>query len=78
MLRSNSETLKYGFPNIPNYWLQSLSFAGQKKEGSEGITVVYRSMWKLAKGKKMEVAMKVLKHENCEKYLKVSNNFMRY
>ncbi|KAF5274388.1 hypothetical protein FQA39_LY07268 [Lamprigera yunnana] len=43
---------------------------GQKKEGPEGITVVYRSMWCLTKGKKMEVAMKVLKHSYYEKYLK--------
>lgn len=44
---------------------------GHKKEGADGITIVYRSMWRLTKGKKVEVAMKVLKHECCEKYLKV-------
>lgn len=45
-------------------------YKGQKQEGPEGITIVYRSMWRLTKGKKMEVAMKVLKHDCYEKYLK--------
>ncbi|KAB0805260.1 hypothetical protein PPYR_02230 [Photinus pyralis] len=45
-------------------------YKGQKKEGKDGITVVYRCMWRLAKGKKIEVAMKVLKHDLYEKYLK--------
>lgn len=27
-------------------------------------------MWKYTKGKKLEVAMKVLKHESCDQYLK--------
>ncbi|KAF2897768.1 hypothetical protein ILUMI_08399 [Ignelater luminosus] len=45
-------------------------YKGHKKEGADGITIVYRSMWRLTKGKKVEVAMKVLKHECCEKYLK--------
>lgn len=45
-------------------------FKGQEKEGSRGLTLVYRSMWKITKGKKIEVAMKVLKQEYMEKYLK--------
>ena len=45
--------------------------SGQKKDGSRGITMTYRSMWKITKGKKIEVAMKVLKQEVCEKYSKV-------
>lgn len=48
-------------------------FLGQKRESSEGVTVVYRSMWRIIKGKKIEVAMKVLKRESCDKHLKVSN-----
>ncbi|KAJ8947273.1 hypothetical protein NQ318_014169 [Aromia moschata] len=42
----------------------------QKKEGSRGITVVFRSMWKVAKGKKIEVAMKMLKEESADHYVK--------
>ncbi|XP_063222235.1 tyrosine-protein kinase hopscotch [Bacillus rossius redtenbacheri] len=45
-------------------------YKSQKKEGKEGITVVYRSVWKVSKGKKVEVAMKILKQENRDKYLK--------
>lgn len=45
-------------------------YKGQKKESKDGLTVVYRSMWKLTKGKKLEAAMKVLKHDHCEQYLK--------
>lgn len=47
-----------------------LPFVGMKREGSEGITVVYKCMWRLTKGKKLEVAMKMLKQEHREKYLK--------
>lgn len=43
----------------------------QKKHGSQGITVVHRCMWKITKAKKIEVAMKLLKQECSEKYLKV-------
>ncbi|XP_044265655.1 tyrosine-protein kinase hopscotch [Tribolium madens] len=45
-------------------------FKGQRKDGSRGITMTYRSMWKVTKGKKIEVTMKVLKQESCDKYLK--------
>ncbi|XP_018333328.1 tyrosine-protein kinase hopscotch [Agrilus planipennis] len=45
-------------------------YKGHKKLGSEERTMVYRSMWKLTKGKKIEVAMKILKHEYYEEYLK--------
>jgi Janus kinase 2 len=45
-------------------------FKGQKKEGSRGFTMTYRTMWKVTKGKKIEVAMKILKQESCDKYLK--------
>jgi hypothetical protein len=34
--------------------------------------MTYRTMWKVTKGKKIEVAMKILKQESCDKYLKVS------
>ncbi|XP_074036621.1 tyrosine-protein kinase hopscotch isoform X2 [Leptinotarsa decemlineata] len=43
---------------------------GQKREGSRGITTVFRSMWKVTKGKKIEVAMKMLKQEYSDRYLK--------
>lgn len=43
---------------------------GQKKEGSRSFTMIYRSMWKLAKGKKIEVAMKILKKEFSDNHLK--------
>ncbi|KAF5275199.1 hypothetical protein FQR65_LT04231 [Abscondita terminalis] len=42
----------------------------QKKEGLEGITTVYRTLWRVTKGKKMEVAMKVLKYTCYEQHLK--------
>ncbi|XP_023312772.1 uncharacterized protein LOC111692874, partial [Anoplophora glabripennis] len=42
----------------------------QRKEGFGGKTVVFRSMWKVTKGKKIEVAMKMLKQENPDNYLK--------
>lgn len=45
-------------------------YKGQKKEGTVGITIVYRSMWRHAKGKKVEAAMKILKNEHRDKYLK--------
>lgn len=45
-------------------------YKGHKKESVNGLIVVYRSMWKLTKGKKLEVAIKVLKHDNCDQYLK--------
>lgn len=47
-------------------------FLGQKKDGSRGITEVSRSMWKVTKGKKIEVAMKTLKRDCMNQYLKVS------
>ncbi|XP_023023371.1 tyrosine-protein kinase hopscotch isoform X3 [Leptinotarsa decemlineata] len=45
-------------------------YKGQKREGSRGITTVFRSMWKVTKGKKIEVAMKMLKQEYSDRYLK--------
>ncbi|CAH1103307.1 unnamed protein product [Psylliodes chrysocephalus] len=45
-------------------------YKGQKREGSRAITVVFRSMWIITKGKKIEVAMKVLKQDYADKYLK--------
>ncbi|KAL3288358.1 hypothetical protein HHI36_002806 [Cryptolaemus montrouzieri] len=42
----------------------------QKKDGSQGITLVHRSMWKVTKNKKTEVAMKILKQESCDKHLR--------
>ncbi|XP_018575344.1 tyrosine-protein kinase hopscotch [Anoplophora glabripennis] len=45
-------------------------YKGQRKEGFGGKTVVFRSMWKVTKGKKIEVAMKMLKQENPDNYLK--------
>lgn len=41
-----------------------------KKDGFQGITMVHRSMWKVTKTKKIEVALKILKKESCDKYLK--------
>lgn len=38
-----------------------LFFSGQTKEGSRGFTEINKSMWKVTKGKKIEVAMKRLK-----------------
>jgi hypothetical protein len=38
------------------------------------MSVVYRSVWKPLKGKKVEAAMKILKQECRDKYLKVLNN----
>lgn len=34
--------------------------------------MVYRSMWKITKDKKIEVAMKILKDESSERFLKVN------
>lgn len=48
------------------------NFIGQKRQGSRGITEVSRSMWKVTKGKKIEVAMKTLKRDCLDQYLKVS------
>ncbi|XP_030744957.1 tyrosine-protein kinase JAK2 isoform X2 [Sitophilus oryzae] len=45
-------------------------YKGQGKEGHRGITLIYRGMWKIARGKKMEVALKLLKQQSLEKYLK--------
>ncbi|CAG9813018.1 unnamed protein product [Phaedon cochleariae] len=45
-------------------------YKGQKREGSKGITAVFRSMWKVTQGKKIEVAMKMLKQEYSDRYLK--------
>ncbi|XP_044747142.1 tyrosine-protein kinase hopscotch [Coccinella septempunctata] len=42
----------------------------QRKHGSQGITLVHRCMWKIEKSKKVEVAMKLLKQDCSEKYLK--------
>nr|CAD7393039.1 unnamed protein product [Timema cristinae] len=47
-----------------------LVYKNQKKEGREGISVVYKSVWKLDRRKKVEVAMKILKQEKRDKYLK--------
>ncbi|CAH1999123.1 unnamed protein product [Acanthoscelides obtectus] len=41
-----------------------------KKEGVRGLTVVFRSKWIITKGKKIDVAVKMLKQECSEKYLK--------
>jgi hypothetical protein len=48
-------------------------FSDQKKEGQSGTSRIYRSVWKPSKGKKIEVAMKTLKQECRDKYLKVMN-----
>lgn len=48
-------------------------FTDQKKEGHGGVSLVYRSLWKPSKGKKVEAAMKILKSECTDKYLKVMN-----
>ncbi|CAG9828556.1 unnamed protein product [Diabrotica balteata] len=45
-------------------------FKGQEKEGFSGITLVHRSMWKITKGKKIEVAMKLLKNNYSDRYVK--------
>lgn len=52
-------------------YFSQIIFTGQRKEGASGKTVVFRSMWKVTKGKKIEVAMKMLKQENSDNYLKV-------
>jgi hypothetical protein len=46
-------------------------FSDQKKEGQSGTSHVYRSIWKPSKGKKIEAAMKTLKQDCGDKYLKV-------
>jgi hypothetical protein len=48
-------------------------FSDQKKEGPSGTSHIYRSVWKPSKGKKIEVAMKTLKQECRDIYLKVMN-----
>jgi hypothetical protein len=48
-------------------------FSDQKKEGRSGTSHVYRSIWKPSKGKKIEAAMKTLKPDCRDKYLKVMN-----
>ena len=53
--------------------LNSNNFSDQKKEGHGGISLVYRSLWKPSKGKKVEAAMKILKPACTNKYLKVMN-----
>ncbi|XP_069675687.1 tyrosine-protein kinase hopscotch [Periplaneta americana] len=45
-------------------------YKNQKKEGKGGMSLVYRSVWKPTKGKKVEAAMKILKQECRDKYLK--------
>jgi len=45
-------------------------YRDQKKEGHGGISLVYRSLWKPSKGKKVEAAMKILKPACTNKYLK--------
>jgi len=55
--------------------LNGNNFSDQKKEGHGGISLVYRSLWKPSKGKKVEAAMKILKPECTDKYLKVMNVF---
>ncbi|XP_046997738.1 tyrosine-protein kinase hopscotch [Schistocerca americana] len=45
-------------------------YKNQKKEGRSGICIVYRTIWKVSKGKKIEVAMKILKQESRDKYIK--------
>ena len=47
-----------------------LLLSDHKKEGL-GPTIVYRCVWKPTKGKKVEAAMKTLKTECREKYMKV-------
>ncbi|KDR06554.1 Tyrosine-protein kinase hopscotch [Zootermopsis nevadensis] len=44
-------------------------YKNQKKEGHGGMSLVYRSVWKPLKGKKVEAAMKVLKQEYRDTYL---------
>ena len=64
------------FKNVDGtvFWsLNGNRFSDQKKEGHGGISLVYRSLWKPAKGKKVEVAMKILKPACTDKYLKVMN-----
>ncbi|KAF5272860.1 hypothetical protein FQR65_LT00456 [Abscondita terminalis] len=45
-------------------------FKGPKKEHPEDITIEHRGIWRLAKGEKIEVAIKSLKDDFHEKYLK--------
>ncbi|XP_067002399.1 tyrosine-protein kinase hopscotch [Anabrus simplex] len=45
-------------------------YKSQKKESRNGISMVYRSVLKLSRSKRMEVAMKILKPEHREKHLK--------
>nr|XP_022913814.1 tyrosine-protein kinase hopscotch [Onthophagus taurus] len=47
-----------------------LVFKADKKQNEDGVTLIYRCMWKHAKGKKIEVAMKTLKKEHRDKHLK--------
>jgi hypothetical protein len=47
-----------------------LCLSDHKKEGL-GPTIVYRCVWKPSKGKKIEAAMKTLKTDYREKYMKV-------
>ena len=64
------------FKNVDGtvFWsLNGNNFPDQKKEGHGGISLVYRSLWKPSKGKKVEAAMKILKPECTDKYLKVMN-----
>ncbi|CAG9764694.1 unnamed protein product [Ceutorhynchus assimilis] len=43
---------------------------GQRKEGFRKITHVYRGMWKVTRGKKIEIALKFLKQESQERHIK--------
>ncbi|KAL1488030.1 hypothetical protein ABEB36_015403 [Hypothenemus hampei] len=46
-------------------------YKGQQKEGFRRISHVYKGMWRVEKGKKIQVALKYLKHDHV-------NNFMSY
>ncbi|GLH06136.1 Tyrosine-protein kinase Abl [Gryllus bimaculatus] len=45
-------------------------YKNHKKESRGGKSVVYRTLWRMGPGKKLEVAMKILKPEYREKHLK--------
>lgn len=51
------------------------SILATEKDGSRGITMTVRVQWKLAKGKKVEAALKKLKPEYSDRYLKVTFHY---
>ncbi|XP_060536177.1 uncharacterized protein LOC132708084 [Cylas formicarius] len=66
-----TRTCSNPYPNIFGKLCQGSPTATvQKKEGSRGFTVVYKGMWRLTKGKKIEVAIKMLTQDSMETYLK--------